>query len=262
MRYEIDATIEFHTGTRRDKFTYDDVLFKSDEVVDFTLHSGIGENLRGLLEGCCGEEGLCGEGCLGDTEEDSRRGSGSAAFFEDALVFFFKSGEVDELVEEEIAVIGRVDSDLTEHLADDNFDVLIVDMDTVVSVRGLDVFNDSILDAYDTLGVEDILEVDRACRDGIACLENVAVLDQNVNAEGQLVFLDVAAVFGNKDGTLTVVVLDRDGTLGKREDSFSLRTTGFENFHDAGETLGNISGRRDTTGMEGTHCKLGTRLTD
>ena len=61
---------------------------------------------------------------------------------------------------------------------------------------------------------------------------------------------------------LALLVLDVDGAGDLGHDGQSLGTTRFEQLLNAGKTLGDILGRRDTAGMEGTHGQLGTGLTD
>ena len=65
----------------------DDVLLQADEVVDLALDGGIGQHLRGLLEGRGRQEALRGERRLRDAHKDmlSRRGRELSLPCRDAL---------------------------------------------------------------------------------------------------------------------------------------------------------------------------------
>ena len=65
----MNVAVALHTGTGRDRFTDDNVLFQAYQMVNLTLDSSVGQNLGGLLEGCCGQEGIGCQGCFGDTKQ-------------------------------------------------------------------------------------------------------------------------------------------------------------------------------------------------
>ena len=73
-------------------------------------------------------------------------------------VFVLK--DVDERAGEHIGAALRLDLDLSEHLADDDFDMFIVDIDAGVSVRRLDFFRYVILYTFYAACAEHILQVD------------------------------------------------------------------------------------------------------
>ena len=51
---ELYRTVTLHTGTSRNQLTNDYVLLQTDQMVNLTIDSRLGQNLGGLLEGCCG----------------------------------------------------------------------------------------------------------------------------------------------------------------------------------------------------------------
>ena len=71
-----------------------------------------------------------------------------------------------------------------------------------------------------------------------------------------------AVVRGEHDAARLVGVLDLDaaGELGDRSDT--LGRAGLEQLDDTRQTLGDVVGRRGTTGVEGPHRQLRARLTD
>ncbi len=66
----LEIAVDIEAGTGGDELADDDVLLQADQMVYLALDSGFGQNLRRLLEGGCGEEGLRGKGSLRDTHED------------------------------------------------------------------------------------------------------------------------------------------------------------------------------------------------
>ena len=53
----MNVAVALHTGTGRDRFTDDNVLFQAYQMVNLTLDSSVGQDLGGLLEGCGGQTG-------------------------------------------------------------------------------------------------------------------------------------------------------------------------------------------------------------
>ena len=66
----VDIMVASHTGSGRNKLTDDDILLKSEQIVDLSADSRIGKNLGRFLEGCRREEGLGLERSLCDSEEN------------------------------------------------------------------------------------------------------------------------------------------------------------------------------------------------
>ena len=70
----LDVAVAFHTGASRDQLTNDDIFLQAHQRVHLALDSGIGEHSGGLLEGGCGQEGICCQRSLGDTQQDRNAG--------------------------------------------------------------------------------------------------------------------------------------------------------------------------------------------
>ena len=64
-------------------------------------------------------------------------------------------------------------------------------------------------------------------------------------------------------GVVVILADIGDFTVDLGDDSDTLRSTGFKEFFDTGQTLGDITGLgRNTAGVEVSQCQLGTRFTD
>ena len=120
-------------------------------MVDLALDGSIGEHLRRLLEGGRRQEALGRERGLGDAHEHvlGRGGHEVGLPRRDALgdgaVGCAELMQIHDRAGQQIRAAGIVDADLTHHLADDDLDVLIVDVNALLTVDLLDLLNDILL---------------------------------------------------------------------------------------------------------------------
>ena len=163
--YDLDLAVTAHTRTSRDEFTDDDVFFEAQERVDLAFDSGIGQDTGRFLEGCSRQEGIRCQCGLSDTEEHRFADSRLAAVADDALVHIFKDIDVDVIARQYIGIAGVFDLHLAQHLAYDDFDMLIVDTNTLRFVYLLYFVYEVPLGSFDALDVQDVVGVDGASRD-------------------------------------------------------------------------------------------------
>ena len=145
--------VVLYARARGDKFTDYDVLFKTDKRVDFVLDGGFGKHSRGFLEGRCGKETFLCERGFGDTEKYSLADRGTKPRFETFHRFFFESVKVYLFAGENIRVAGVFYLNLLHHLTNDDFYVLVVDVNALRTVNALNFFKNIILNALDAFGL-------------------------------------------------------------------------------------------------------------
>ncbi len=131
------------------------------QVVDSAGDGGFGEDARGLLEGGGGDEGLRRERGFGDAEEQGHAVGGLAATVHDLFVLFHEAEAIDLLVHEEVRVAHARDADAAQHLAADDFDVLVVDGDGLRAVDLLDLVDQVALQLFDAEDCQDVVRGDR-----------------------------------------------------------------------------------------------------
>ena len=128
----VDPPVLLQAGCGRDQLADDHVLLEPEQPVDLALDRGVGEHLRRLLEGRGRQEGLGRQRGLRDPEDQRlerrlfllRLLGASFARLEHRLV--------DELARAAASVSpGVLDAHLLQHLADDQLDVLVVDVDAL-----------------------------------------------------------------------------------------------------------------------------------
>ena len=96
---------------------------------------------------------------------------------------------VDLLALDQVGLAGIVDLDLLQHLANDHLDVLVVDGDALQPVDLLDLVDQIGGELLDALDRQDVVRGGVALDDGIALLDHVAILQVDVLALGDQVFL-------------------------------------------------------------------------
>ena len=114
---------------------------------------------------------------------------GLAAHLLDALVFLFEVELVNLFAPEELGVARLGDADLAQHLADDDFDVLVVDGHALQAIDLLHFVDEMLLQFLRAANVEDFVRVNRAFGQLLAFLDEIALEDDDVFADGDEVFL-------------------------------------------------------------------------
>ena len=107
----------------------------------------------------------------------SRIGSNSAATLvarRGAAVLFHEAGAVDLLAAQVARVAGLGDLDLAQHLANDRFDVLVVDLDALQAVDVLDFLDEVGRERLDAEQTQDVMRIRLAVDDGFALLHVLA----------------------------------------------------------------------------------------
>src|SRR5712692_2673794 len=152
------------TGAGRDQLADDDVLFQAHQVVGLRFDSGFRQHAGGFLERGRRQEAVGIERGLGDTEQDGLGRCRFAAFSQDAGVGVRVHKAVYQVVGQHLGITRLVHLDATEHLANDDFDVLVVDIHTCVAIDSLHLFYDVHLNGLASLDAQDILWIALARR--------------------------------------------------------------------------------------------------
>lgn len=132
-----EVFVLFDACARGDEFADDDVFLQPDQRIDLVFDRGFGENARGLLEGRRGQEGFRRERGLRDAEQGALSGRGALARFQRLEVFVLKAEDIQLFARKNIRVARVFHLNLLQHLADDDLDVFVVDIDALRTVDGL-----------------------------------------------------------------------------------------------------------------------------
>ena len=259
--FELNATIMAHAGTGWDELPEDDVFLEADEVVALALDGRVGEHLGGFLERCGRKEGIGCQCGLGDTEELDLTNGWTQSFGFEAFVFFIKIDDLNLAAGEEFAVADFFNLDLTHHLANHDFDVLVVDINTLEAVNFLYFAQQVFLNAERPFDEQEILWVDGPFCEFLPGFDALAIHNCQMGCEWNDVYMRFAVVGDDGDFGAAFVLANGDAAIHFGDDGLTFRSACFEQFFDTRKTLGDVAAG-DTAGMEGTHGELGPWFTD
>ena len=242
-------------------------------MIYLALDGGLSQDLGGLLERGCGEEGLGGQRGLGDAHEDA--GSGGQAQLHPIVglsgVDTGLNGSLGVLIfnqfncrtGEQRRVTGVLHPNLAHHLAADNLNMLVVDVHALLTVRFLDFLNQIVVHRVDPPDADNVLGIERAVGEGKPLLHCIAALDTDAGAVGKGIGDHLAVVGG--DGQVahrvTLGLLYRDLAADLGQLGHFLGLAGLKELLNAGKALGDVAASH-AAGVEGTHGELSARLTD
>ena len=129
-RADVDHAVLLETRRGRNQLADDHVLLQPEEVVLLALDRGVGENLRRLLERCGREERLGRQRGLRDAEDDMLEGRRLAPASRGAAVLPLDQTRSASSPGRRSVSPGDP-RDLFHHLAHDQLDVLVVDVDSL-----------------------------------------------------------------------------------------------------------------------------------
>ena len=268
--FVMTVAVFLQTRACRNQLTDQNVLLQTGQRIDLTLDCSIGQDTRGLLEGCSGQERLGSQCSLCDTHEYRRSGCKGQSGFACVhallylLVCIFQLENGQHCARQQIGVACVLNLDLAHHLTNNNFNMLVVQIYTLLTVYLLNFLQQVILNGTRIQDTQNVMRIQSAFIELEALRNDIAIMYANARGRSQLVALGLASLLINN------VYSTNCGTLGLFNGNYAadfsqssnlLRLSSFEQFFNSRKTLRNI-GTCDTAGMEGTHGKLGARLAD
>ena len=203
------------------------------------------------------------EGGLRDAHELGAPGGRLAALGHRGPILVLEDGHVDELAGEQLRGSRFEDGHAAQHLADDDLDVLVVDLHALRTVDALDLGDDVLLGRTAARDAQYLLGVDRSLDELLADLDSAVLGDEQLGALGDLVDEVFVAVVAHDDeaaGALAVLHLESPGGLGDRR--LPLGGPSLEEFLHARQALGDVVGGGRAARVEGAHRQLCSRLAD
>src|SRR5215213_8402419 len=266
-RLDLDRAVALQARGRRDQLADDHVLLQAREAVDLALERGVREDLGGLLEGGRRQERVRRQRRLRDAEDDLLGLGALLALRDHRVVDLPVLVAVDELPGQEVRVALLVDPDLLEHLANDQLDVLVVDVYALGLVDLLHLLDEVHLDAGPPLGRrlaavrQQLVGVQVALVELLADLDLGALLDQHPGAPRERLAVLLAGLVGDHDRAGTVRVLDRDRARDRGDLRQALGLARLEQLDDARQAVRDVRAG-DAAGVERPHGQLRARLAD
>ena len=164
----------------------------------------------------------------------------------------------------QIIRIARIDNrNLTQHLTCDDLDVLIVDVYTLGDVHVLNLADNVAQRGVGVGQAQQVVRVDRALGELLANFDLAAVFHarQQLSTRGNDILADVALLIVDGKDLVVLVARDLQRACDLRKRCLALRLTCLEELGNTRKTVRDVF-TCNTAGMERTHRKLRTRLTD
>ena len=164
---------------------------------------------------------------------------------------------------EELGVSRLFHPALPHRLANDNLNVLVVDVNALLAVRLLDFLNQVVVDRRDPANPQDLMGRQRTLGELIPLLDPVAVLAADAGAVRQGIADHLAVVGGDGDVANgdAFALLQGDPAADLRQLGHLFGLAGLEKLLNTGQTLGDVAPGH-AAGVEGPHGQLRARLSD
>src|SRR5437870_1120192 len=244
-RQHLDSGVVREPCARRDQPPDDDVLLETAQLVRLARDGRLGEHARGLLERRGRDEAVGRQRGLRDAEQHGLRRGGALALRDDPLVLLLEPELVHELAHDELRVADLFDPDASEHLADDDLDVLVVDRDALEAVDLLHLVHEVALQLAVAEHRQVVVRVGRPVHERLARPHAVALVDADVLAARDQVLARLAIVGADDDLTHAfheATHLDAAVDLG--DDRLLLRLARLEQLRHARQAAGDVLGLR------------------
>jgi hypothetical protein len=115
----------------------------------------------------------------------------SLAFGAHAVVGVQQFRTLDLFAHDVVGVTGIGDLHATQHLANDDLDVLVVDLHTLQTVDVLHFVDDVARELFDAQQTQDVLRIGRTVDDGLTLVDHLAFVHQDVLFLGHQIFPDL-----------------------------------------------------------------------
>ena len=155
--HDLDPTVTVEAGAGGDEVAHDDVFLEPAQVVHLAQGRRFREDAGGVLERGGGDERIRLQRRLGNAEQHRQALGGLAALFQHFDVFGLEVELVHLVAPEKRGVARLGDFHLAEHLADNDFDVLVVDLDALEAVNLLDLVDQVLLEFLRPADVEQVM---------------------------------------------------------------------------------------------------------
>ena len=213
-----------------------DVFLQAAQVIDPPRDGGLGQLACRLLERRGGDERLGRKRGLRDAEQQRPARRRAPAPRHDAFVLLHEPELVHLLIDEEFGAAYLFDLHPPHHLANDDFNVLVVDIHTLQPIDLLNLIDQVAVQRLLTEDAQDIVRVAWSIHQLLAGLHTVAFLHVDVHAARQRILTGLGARLVRHDDDLSQPLDDPpvpDRAIDLADDGGLSRLAGFEQLNHA-----------------------------
>ena len=231
------------TGTGRNQTTDDNVFFQALQAVNLALDRSFGKNAGRLLERCGRDKRLGLQRSFGNTKQNRIGSCRRFAVGNNLGIFRFKDISVNLLAYQEGRIARSEDFNLAQHLRNNNFDMLVVNLNTLQTVNVLNFLNQIFSKFLNAENSQNIMRSRCSFYQRVTLLDDIPILNGQMTAFRNQIFNRLT--LGRNDGNslLGLIVLAKlNHTVNIRDDCRIFRTAGFKQLGNTRQTTGNILG--------------------
>src|SRR5699024_6333790 len=153
--------VAIQAGTGWNELTDDDIFLEAQQRISLAFHCSLCQNTGGFLEGRSREPGLCCQRGLSDPHQFVTARSRTLASGHSGTVGCHKCDTVGEFTWKQVSITGINNGDSTQHLADDDFHVLVVNATTLRLVYLLNFVDQELLGRTWSKNTQYLFRIDR-----------------------------------------------------------------------------------------------------
>ena len=161
---ELYISVSSHTGSGRNQFSDDDILFQADKVVYLSIDCRFRKDFRRLLEGGRRHEGIRGKRRLRDTEHCTLPFRRCLSFFDESFIFIFEIQTIHGCTRDEAGVSRFIDTLFLHHLSNNHLNMLVVNFYTLQTINPLHFRNHIVLNRFYALNLQEVMRVNGTFR--------------------------------------------------------------------------------------------------
>src|SRR6266446_3550513 len=227
--------------------SHDHVLLESTQKINLAERSGFREHSGCILERSRRDETICLQRCFRDTKKHWNRFCRFTTLLGDSTIFFVEFQSINLITPEQLGITRFGNFHLPQHLANDDLDVLIVDLNTLEAVNLLHLIDQMFLQVLWSADIKDFMRYNWTFGQLRTLLHKVPLEDDDVFIERDkvLFFLAAGCVAQDKPPFSANSTAKLDQTIDLRNFGRIFRTTSLEEFGNPWQTAGNILGLCD-----------------
>src|SRR3989338_913359 len=199
------------SSTCRDQTTHDHVFFQTIELIALSKNRSFCKNTRCFLERCSRDKRLCLKRCFGNTLKHRKSCCRPSSCSNHFMVMSIKLSTINLLTFNQGCIPNILHFNFLKHLANNHFDVLIVNSHTLEAINLLNFTNKISSQGFYTQNTQDIMWYWITINNDITRFHIVTILNQNVTSSWNKVLKWLLCLIfrSNSQTTFRLVILTK-----------------------------------------------------
>src|SRR3984893_16974951 len=227
--------------------SHDHILLESAEKIDLAERRRFREHPGSILEGSRRNEAICLKRSFGNTKKHWDRFSWFTTLFGDSAIFFVEFKSINLITPEQLGVARFGDFHLPQHLANNDLDMLIINLNALETVHLLHLVYQVLLQVLRSADIQDFMRYNRTFGELRTFLHEIALEHDDVFIERDkvLFFLATGCIAQDKPPLPANSTAKLANCLDICDFGRIFRATSLEEFRNPWQTASNILGLCD-----------------